>query len=386
MTDAAQKYPADVCYMVADLKYNARDGVKICEIQQASLSLFNGDAYRDVPEEQSIHKELLRVLSSYNQHGWIVSDGIADKNLIASLAGSLHWHNPKDLMTLFADKQFRDTAKLPPSDIYDLSTYKGFLYINWSKLSVIYDFPTRLAGVVPIDKSSFPFWIDKYRMTRLFTEDEVLAKLKPRWGNYKKVYTKKLADTIATELGSETFVIKPRGNFMGKGVIIVQRQDLDAVLRYIITKKGRLAKSEDTAYKAWKNDKFDSFVVEEFMTSDPIRLPHVGNKVYQPTMRVAFLLTYNKHQHKVHFLGSYWKTPHLSLDEPGDFMEKNKDICEPPYYLAVDAKTMQAVKDQLSTALPLLHSKMLQFRPPAKETLYAPQRSGSLQLVLQPTA
>jgi hypothetical protein len=385
MAVVVKKYPADVCYMVADLKYNARDGVKICEIQQASLSLFNGDTYRELPEEQSIHKELLRTLSLYNKHGWVISNGIADKKMIASLASSPNWHNPKDLMALFSDKEFRDTAKVPPFDIYDLSTYKGFIYINWTKLSVIYDFNTRLAGVVPIDKSSFPFWIDKYRMTQLFAEDEVLTKLKPKWGNYKKVYTKKLASTIAGELGSETFVIKPRGNFMGKGVIIAGRQDLDEVLRYIITKKGRLAKSNDAAYRAWKNDRFDSFIVEEFVASDPIKLPHLGNKSYQPTMRVAFLLTYNNHHHDVHFLGEYWKTPHLSLDEEGDFMDKNKDICEPPYYQAVDVKTMQAVKNQLGIALPRLHSKMLQFRPPANEELYASQKSGSLQLVLQET-
>lgn len=377
------KYPADVCYMVADLKYNARDGVKICEIQQASLSLFNGDTYRELPEEQSIHKELLRTLSLYNKHGWVVSDGIADKKLIASLASSSNWHNPKDIMALFSDKEFRDTAKLPPSDIYDLSTYKGFLYINWTKLSVIYDFNTRLAGVVPIDKSSFPFWIDKYRMTQLFAEDEVLTKLKPKWGNYKKIYTKKLASTIARELGSETFVIKPRGNFMGKGVIITGRQDLDEVLRYIITKKGRLAKSKDSAYKAWKNDRFDSFIVEEFVTSTPIKLPHLENKTYQPTMRVAFLLVYNNHRHHVHFLGEYWKTPELSVDEEGDFMHKNKDVCEPPYYLAVDAKTRQIVQNELRAALPMLHHKMLHFNPRSSEERYAPVRNGGLQMVLQ---
>jgi hypothetical protein len=145
-----EKYPADVCYMVADLKYNARDGVKICEIQQASLSLFNGDSYRELPEEQSIHRKLVKALSSYNKNGWVVSDGIADQRLVSALADSPTWQNPKDLMALFSDKAFRNNAKLPPTDAYDLSTYQGFLYINWAKLSVIYDFETRLSGLVPI--------------------------------------------------------------------------------------------------------------------------------------------------------------------------------------------------------------------------------------------
>jgi hypothetical protein len=312
-----------------------------------------------------------------------VSDGIADKKLVASLAGSSHWRNPKDLMALFSDKEFRDAAKQPPSDVHDLSAYKGFLYINWTKLSVIHDFDTRLAGVVPIDKSSFPFWIDKYRMTQLFADDEILSGFKPKWGNYKKVYTKKLAAKIINDLACDTFVIKPHGRFMGKGVIITNKQDLDDVVRYIITKKGKLAQSEDGAYTAWKRDMADSFIVEEFVASDPIKLPHLDNKTYQPTMRVAFLLVYSNHRHDVHFLGEYWKTPELSVDEEGDFMHKNKDICEPPYYLGVDAKTKKIVLDELRTVLPILHRKMLAFSPRPSEELYAPVRNGGLEMILQ---
>ncbi len=382
-TRAAEKYPVDVCYMVADLKYNAQQGVKICEIQQATLSLFNGDKFRS-PEEDSIHQALLRTLSVYNKNGWVVADSLADKKLVAALANSPTWHAPQDIVALFSDDDFKQRAKQRPADPYDLASYQGFLYFSWSQLQVIYDFEERLPGMVVMDKSSFPLWIDKYRMTRLFAEDELLAGLKPKWGNYKKRYTKNLATKIACDLACDTFVIKPRGNFMGKGVIITQKQDLDEVLRYIITKEGPLAEREDSAYAAWKNDAFDSFIVEEFIASDPIKLPHLENKAYQPTMRVAFVLVYNKGRHEVHFLGEYWKTPELSIDEPGDFMHKNKDICEPPYYLAVDAQTRQTVQDSLRTALPLLHRRMLEFSPETTEEFYAAAKDRGLRLVLQP--
>ena len=232
-----------------------------------------------------------------------------------------------------------------------------------------------------MDKSSFPFWIDKYLMTQLFAEDEVLTTLKPKWGSYKKIYTPQLADHIAHDLGCDTFVIKPRGQFLGKGVIITQNQDLDEVLRYIITKEGKLAESEDSAHTAWKNDPFDSFIVEEFVVSDIIKMPHLENKSYQPTMRVAFLLTYEKSHHDVHFLGEYWKTPAVSIDEVGNFMDKNKDICEPPYYLAVDAKTKHIVQDKLRTALPALHSKMMEFSN-SFDHFYAPTHNGA-QILLE---
>lgn len=380
-----EKYPVDICYMVADLKYNTRSGVKICEIQQASLSMFNGDTFRN-PEEESIHKALLKTLASYNKNGWVVSEGMADKKLVATLADSPFWRNPKDMIALFSNQDFKQQYQQAPKDIHDISTYPGFLYMSWSQLATIYDFETRLPGMVPIDKASFPFWIDKHRMTQLFAEDKALAAIKPKWGNFKKVYSKKLADQITSGLQCDTFVIKPHGNFMGKGVIIVGQQDLDKILRYIITKKGELANSEDPAYAAWKNDEADSFIVEEFITSDPIKLPHLGNKMYQPTMRVAFLLTYNKGQHNVHFLGEYWKTPELSLDEEGDFMHKNKDICEPPYYLAVDQKTRLAVQKILHKTLPQLHQKMLHFQPDSLQEWYAPMQNGMHIVAQEPVA
>jgi len=64
-------------------------------------------------------------------------------------------------------------------------------------------------------------------------------------------------------------------------------------------------------------------------------------------------------------------------------MEKNKDICEPPYYRAVDAKRVEAVQSQLRDTLPLLHSKMLHFRPRPQEELYTSTGNTDLRLVLQ---
>lgn len=379
----SSKYPVDVCYMVADLKYNIRQGVKICEIQQSSLSMFSGDTYRDLPEEQSIHQELLRALASYNKSGWVMYDGMADKKMVATLGGSANWRVPKDLITLFSDTEFKAKAKQAATDVHDISTYTGFLYSSWSEFSTIYDFEDRLPGMVVLDKSSFPFWIDKQLMTELFKEDVLLSSLKPKWGSYKKEFNKGLADKIAKDLDCETFVIKPRGNFLGAGVIIVQKNDLDEVLQLIIAKKGNLASSKDAAYRAWQKDRFDSFIVEEFVMSDPIKVPALDNRTYQPTMRVAFLLVYNKCEYEVKFLGGYWKTPAVSLDEEGDFMAKNKDICKPPYYLGVDKEIMKTVQEQLRPGLIILHQKMLQSSPVSSEELSDRAKRGRPQIKLE---
>ncbi len=352
-----EKHPVDVCFMVADLKYSREEGVKICEIQPGSLSLFNGNTYR-CKEEKSIHKELLDTLSEYNTKGWLVANSLADKSLISTLEES--WHSAKDLLTLYSDPNFLEHAKKAADDKYDLSTYQGFLYVNWSHLCAISDFEERYPGMVILDKSAFCLWNDKYLMSELFNADTALKKLKPKWGCYKKNYSNELANQIRKELDCDTFVIKPRGECLGKGVVIVSDEELDAILEYISTNEGRLAESKSTVYTYWKNDPFDSFIVEEFVASDLITIPHLQNKTYQPTMRVAFLLVYDNHVHRVHFLGEYWKTPSRALEDEGDFMKKNKDICKAPYYAEVAESTKLAVRDELGASLALLHRKMIE--------------------------
>jgi len=365
-TFAEQNYPVDMCYLVADLKYSKEKGVKICEIQHANLSAFKGDIYRN-EVDASIQDELVRVLALYNKQGWVVNDGIADKAICKALAVSAGWQSYKKIDDLLLDGKFESTANQPVENEYDIGSYQGFLYANGGEICKIADYAKRFPAMVVIDKSSFPFWIDKFKMTQLFEDDAVLSSFKPRWASYKKVYRPDLAAEIAETLKCETFVIKPRGEFLGKGVIIAHKEELDDVLYYIITKKGEFAQMRDIAYSTWKKDHFDSFIVEEFIPSDLIAVPHLENKVYQPTMRVAFLLVYNNRSHHVHQLGGYWKLPALSIDEKGSFMAKNKDICKLPFYSAVDTEIMEFVKKELSIALPLLHQKMMQYPIDFKE-------------------
>ena len=83
------------------------------------------------------------------------------------------------------------------------------------------------------------------------------------------------------------------------------------------------------------------------------------------------------------FLGGYWKTPSISLDEEGSFMQKHKDICKPPYYCSVESETMQLVQQELSIALPLLHARMLDFHVSQAEEYCAPAKRGKVQIVLE---
>jgi hypothetical protein len=200
-------------------------------------------------------------------------------------------------------------------------------------------------------------------MTQLLDADPSLAAIKPRWGSYTKAYSPGLAAKICQDLQCDTFVIKPRGAFLGHGVIIVKKDELDKILQYILIPSQQLANDKDLAYSYWARDQFDTFLVEEFVTSDLISLPHLKNKIFQPTMRIVFVLVHTQGTYHVHFLGSYWKTPPLALDEDGPFMNKHKDFCEPPYYAAVEPAILERVQDQLRATMPILHQKMLESKP-----------------------
>jgi hypothetical protein len=355
---STERYPVDVCFMIADLKYSAERGVKICEIQHGSLSKFKGDKFRN-PGDPSIYDELLRCLSIYNTNGWVVSSCINESEVVSALHKGTGWRKESNFEQLFSDEDFLLNAGKTVYDVTDISFYHGFLFATSPELINYKNFEAQYPGVVVIDKSSFPFWIDKFKIAELFAQNELLSTFKPKWGLYKQKYSKNLANQIISDLQCDAFVIKPRGEFLGNGVIIVQKENLDATLKYILIKSEKLRMDPDPAYSHWNQDRFDTFLVEEFIASDLITFPHLENKAYQPTMRVVFLLVYNKYCHDVHFLGSFWKTPERSIHEEGDFMRKNKSSPDFAIRCPVDPEIMEKVKDELRIALPLFHMQML---------------------------
>ena len=352
------KFPADIEFLVTDLKYSAEKGVKICEIQQGTLSMFNGTKFFD-PDDTSIQSGFLHLLEKYRLKGWTVLGFINDMMLRTLMTKSPFWSTQYSNGSLFNDPELLYLGRKPVFDPSDISNYHGLLYISPQLVHSYKALDQALPGLLVIDRASFPCWVDKYKMTRLFSLNPVLANFKPKWGLYGKKYTPQLASTIIKDLGGEMFVIKPRGAFLGYGVIVVAKSELDSTLKYILSNSNELKKNPDLSYSYWTKDSFDSFIVEEFVNSDILNVPHLENKPYQPTMRIACVCVHDKGEFNVHFLGAYWKMPEFALNEPGSLTQKHKDLCEPPFYLQVDPITLDKVYSELKIALPILHKNML---------------------------
>jgi len=349
--------PAAISFLIADLKYSREHGVKICEVQHGLDSTFYGDRFSH-GEPGLISANLLRFLREYQSRFWTYEKGFTESAIRSLIAKAPDWRIYEKLSLIETDPLFMERRDLAPSDPFDVKSYQGLLVARtmdkrqegWNK---------QYSGILAIDTVSAPYWNDKYKMTKLLCRNERLASLKPRWNLYKKIYTPGLAKKIMDEFQCDRFVIKPLNAYLGYGVLIVDRENLDDTLRYILGKSRQLKEDADRSYFYWFHDTADSFLVEEFYPSDPIEVPHLNNDVYQPTMRVAFLMVYTNRRIKTHFLGYYWLVPEHPLFADVPLTKKHKAEVVVPYFCAVDPETEAEVQPFLEEAFPLLFKEML---------------------------
>jgi len=351
------KAPAAVSFLIADLKYSRQNGVKICEVQHGTDSTFYGDKFSH-GGKGLISVNLVHTLLNFQSQFWTHQKSFVEKAIQNLVEDAPEWHSYEKMSMIETDPLFLERCYLPPADPYDVRSYFGFIIarnLRMKREKCFKQYP----GILLLDKVSLPYWNDKYKMTELFSRDEVLAKVKPRWNLYKKGYTPSLAQEIIEDLQCERFVIKPRRAYMGYGVIVTDHKNLDQTLRYILSNSQQLKEDPDKSYFYWFHDPEDAFIVEEFCESDPIKVPHLNNEVYQPTMRVAFLMVYSNCEIKTHFLGFYWLLPRYPLSANVPLTIKHKAEIVVPYFCSVEPETEKEVQSHLEQVLPLLFREML---------------------------
>lgn len=240
-------YPVDLSFMVADIKYSQEHGIKICEVQQGICSSFKGDAFSHEGYPVIAHN-LMDVLALYVGKGWTVPKIHCDAAVKVLFDNQENWHVKKRKQDIFRDSEFLEAAVRNPVDPSRIEDYSGFVYLKCTSLSRLDQMQHLYPGIVFIDRATSPYWIDKVKVSALFELDPMLSSIKPKWNTYPTVYSSGLASKIKEELGSDLFVIKPKGCFLGRGVIIVSEQMLDSVLQYILNKSKSLKNDPDHSY------------------------------------------------------------------------------------------------------------------------------------------
>jgi hypothetical protein len=352
------QYPVDVSFLVADLKYSKEQGVKICEVQQGILSTFDGDIFCR-GGDGSVAKGFVDSMVNLQKNTWAVKGHIAEYHLQVLAKKMPSWILKRNLFEITSDLIFNKCAAQPVKDFSRISDYHGFIYLRISSKSDRKRLIQKYPGIILIDRVTYPFWGDKHRMSLLFKKEPFLTEVKPRWNLYHKKYNMKLADTIMNDLQCDRFVIKPKGEFLGRGVIIVDKENLDDTLKCIMKKNRKLKKHPDPSRQYWYNNHDDSFIVEQFIESDPLKVPHLDDDFFNPTMRVAYLLKYDKQEIDVSFLGANWFLPSHPIDQEGTLNQKHKGYNEIPYYTLVDEGLLIEVRKQLDEAMRRLYWQML---------------------------
>jgi len=361
---AETKYPVDISYMVSDLKYSQEHGLKICEVQHGTLSTLTGDLYI-LGDDGNICPMIADFFALFPMKKWATT-GLIYPPLQRSLVEK-EWNIQHSMKTLLKDPTFLECAALPPVDPFSITSYTGIVYAAADIVGNFDSYLKTYPGILFIDAVTLPYWRDKYTMNALFDHNDELKQYKADWKLYPKKYDPLLSERIQNEMPSQLYVIKPRRECLANGVIVVANKDLDGVLQMILEPTANLGKHPDKKYSYWRKSREDTFLIERYYTSDYLRFSQpLGEKTsyegevhYDATMRLAFILKYDRGNMTYHPLGGFWKLPLKALEEEGTLNEKRIACCIPPFYTAIDPELLKEAHAQLEKSMLLLYEIML---------------------------
>ena len=351
-----KRLPPDITYLVADLKFNDQQGVQICEIQPGRASRFVGFDYIH-DDAGLIVRNLAEVLKTCHYRGWFLKGDIRDPLAVKALI-DIGWKEFESIEELTSDPEFQLAACMDNGESSSISDFGGVLFARHSSLSPFDQFKAQYPNVLIIDEATRGYCGDKLRTSLLF-DDAKLEGYKPVWNLYPKEYSPELSHRIIEEMGSDYVVIKPRSAAKGNGVIICSASNLDETLDYILNGGETLMDDPDPSYRYWAYHQSWSFIVEAYAPSNPTPIEHFDNRLFDPTMRVVYVLVHSDDAIQLHFLGSYWKLPEMSLDQAGSLNDLHKSCGKIPYFSSIAPEVDDEVQRQVRDCFQRLYELML---------------------------
>lgn len=350
-------YPVAIAFLVADYKYNQEQGVKLCEVQQSSISKFTLGRY--VQNGKCITSEkFVDLIDRFGVPGWHLPKTPRDESLWNLIDKSPLWNCIPSFSLLRYHINYINAMERPVSDPNRISSYHALVYGRSSQVKTVSENPSLYSGAIILDEPTFPYWIDKLKMSELFNLDPMLEKIKPIWRDYhKEENPETIYENILENFPGEYVVIKPRKCFKSNGILLVHKDDLLQIIEHICKKSSELNNSTDHAVKYWKKDRAKSFLVEEFIESDPM-LTQSG-RLFDTSYRTTFLLAYENHQITLHLLDTYLKYPKLALDQVGEYKDKHISDTRVKEKGIIPKEMLAEIEQQLSEPLLIMFEKML---------------------------
>lgn len=354
-----QHLAANVIFANVDLKLTSNNQVKILEFGNGLQSGFLGYQQLTGTSMQALFKEKLQQLIQPTYINSIA--GIPDSDAAVDEA--------------IAQLGLEDLDEIPTSLEHYQALYAG------NSLRPTSNSVLKLDG--PVIQTIFE---EKSLTHQCFVESAQLD-ARPQTMRLPRVFQQDLASKILNAFPhTATFVLKIPNEERGKGVLIVSRQDLEPSLRVLLLNDSpSMIKKESSRfaqylmgklktkpsdplayfmqvmdpYITWSELVGHEFMVEAYTTSKAYK--H-HNKLYDGTVRVAFMLVRDQGNFQFIPLASYWKLPPKPINE-GNLRERTvSSFNEEHKSSALVSRDDEAIiYAQLSTLLPKVFSTMMTF-------------------------
>ncbi len=311
-----------ISFCIADIKFDG-EKLKICEFGQGVFSTFRG--YDTLHGKGALWSLVWAYLAQFKKPVLVVSSQLNGTNMERIAVDELRQRGGNvfsSLSDLIKDKRFKQIVAQDKDkqERMTISDYSGFVIVRQDSF-YIQNFIKKYPSILFFDEKSSRFVGNKRLTHLLFDGDSDLMQYRPRCKICSKNKCVSQAMAIFKDMPSEKYVIKPINSSMGRGIAIVEKDFLKDALFCVASKKSELPVLKDSALDYWQLDKNDSFLVEEFVASMPV---YVNDKWYDPTMRVAFIVTTESGATRVTFLDAYWKLPAKAISEDGTLTEVHK--------------------------------------------------------------
>jgi len=285
-----ENLPPDISFMIIDLKYKP-GSLKICEFGEGFLSGFVGHSMLYGPGV--VHAAVLEFLQSF------------EKPLI-QYTDKIVLERPRvNVMSLDA-LRVNKHKNIAPSSIAEVDSI-AVAYGRKDFFEAYQAAGLLKTGVLAVDYATRPFALHKGYMHMLFQGDKLVEHYRPACQIVKREYRPDLAASIISTIPAQAYVIKPLNSWKGKGIIIVESQDLDAKLKAILPSENTII---DHSVDYWGSTAAGYFIIESLEHSINLKR---GKDFFDPTMRVILGLSYDNGEVGMTILGAYWKMPKVSI-------------------------------------------------------------------------
>ncbi len=358
--------PADITLGLADIKYN-HGTFKIIEcgngqhsgIRRHSIYINNKECTQETPYWSIIE----HLLNTYKLPVWFVGQ-LPFQSFQPFLRPPHDKHRPSTFDNLIAALGPDIHKNIPLPKPKTIREHTGIVLYrapsrNSQQSPVFSAFSNNFLHFVLINSLSSRYFHSKDATYRLF-EDAGLHNYIPDYAIYPARYNQKLAQEIIARFPSTAmFIIKPLNQSRARGVSVVAAENLNTHLQHLFGTTP-FAPKETKSIGYWRTSKDTHCIISEFVPSQKVTYENI---VYEPTMRIIFLMTHECGKVTVHILGGCWKVPPYGItDDSANLTEQyatNPDIHGTEIRVIIEEEELTTMKDVVAPVLAQAYKTIL---------------------------